>query len=192
VPRVPLPDVGVTSIREPCHRLFRGHYSPFIAPTDSFANPLWLSSASAVSLVRGVCAGCYQPLLPLGFSRRYLYESFLGYQGPCPGGTSECLCLFLPPSHRPSPPRKWVGFPHFPVQTISRRKVFETATIPLCSGLQVCSPPRSFPPQRLIVPGRPRLLPEQNMLRFLRMHRILLTIRIQAIDGVGTCTPQDS
>ena len=30
------------------------------------------------------------------------------------------------------------------------------------------------------------------MLRFLRMHRTLLTIRIQAIDGVGTYTPLDS
>jgi hypothetical protein len=31
----------------------------------------WLSSPSALHLVRGVLAGCYQPLLPTGFSRRY-------------------------------------------------------------------------------------------------------------------------
>ena len=63
MPRVPLPDVGITVIREPCHRLFRGHYSPFLAPTDSFANPRWLSFPSVFRLVEGVFAGCYQPRL---------------------------------------------------------------------------------------------------------------------------------
>jgi hypothetical protein len=28
-------------------------------------------------------------------------------------------------------------------------RLFEAADIPLCSGLQICSPPRSFPPLRL-------------------------------------------
>ena len=51
VPRVPLPDVGITFIRESSNRLFRGHYSPFIAHTDSFANPMWLSPTSAFGLV---------------------------------------------------------------------------------------------------------------------------------------------
>ena len=85
VPRVPLPDVGVTSMRETCFRLLRGHYSPFLALTDSCANPVWLSSTSAFGLVRGVFAGCYQPLLPPGFSRRYLCESFLRCLVPYPG-----------------------------------------------------------------------------------------------------------
>src|SRR5229473_4916525 len=55
-----------------------------------------------LSLVRGVSAGCYQPLLPAGPSRRYLCESFPGCLGPCHGGSAECVCLFLPPRHRPS------------------------------------------------------------------------------------------
>ena len=38
--RAPLPDFGVTSVGETCIRLLRGHYSSFIAPTDSCANPL--------------------------------------------------------------------------------------------------------------------------------------------------------
>ena len=33
--------------------------------------------------------------------------------------------------------------------TTSRKGVFEAADIPLCSGLQVCSPPRSFLPLRI-------------------------------------------
>ena len=92
-------------------RLLRGHYSPFIAPTDSFANPVWLSPTSVCSLVRGVCAGCYQALLPPGSSRRYFCESFLGCLVPCHGGPTKCTYLFLPPCHRPSPTEVWVGFP---------------------------------------------------------------------------------
>ena len=125
-----------------------------------------------LSLVRGVSAGCYQPLLPAGPSRRYLCESFLGCLDPCHGGTwSAFACFFL----------YVIGLPPFPIEVgfpASARQndfltdpFFETAVISLGSGPQVCSPPRSFPPQRLIASGRPGLLSEQNMLRFLRMHR---------------------
>jgi hypothetical protein len=54
-------------------------------------------------LVQGVLAGCYQPLLPAGSSRRYLCESFPGCLVPYHGGPTECSCLFLPRCHRPSP-----------------------------------------------------------------------------------------
>src|ERR1019366_2368728 len=37
-------------------------------------------------------------------------------------------------------------------------RFFETAAISLCSGPQVCSPPRPFLPLRLIAAGQPRLL----------------------------------
>lgn len=40
-----LPVIGITFIREPCHRLFRGHYSPFIAPTDLCAALLHFDSS---------------------------------------------------------------------------------------------------------------------------------------------------
>jgi hypothetical protein len=73
--------------QEAVYRLLRGHYSSFFAPTDSFANPMWLSLPSASGLVQGVLAGCYQPLLPMGSSRRYLCESFLGCLVPYPGGS---------------------------------------------------------------------------------------------------------
>src|SRR5664280_1216290 len=59
--------------------------------------------AFGLGLVQEVFAGCYQPLLPTGSSRRYLCESFLGCLVPCDGGTTECFYLFLPPCHRPSP-----------------------------------------------------------------------------------------
>ena len=112
-----------------------------------------------LSLVRGVSAGCYQPLLPPGSSRRYLCESFPGCLGPCHGGSAECICLFLPPRHRPSPV-------HYRGRLLActrpndfmTDRFFETAAISLCPGPQGCSPPRSFLPLRLIVAGQPRLL----------------------------------
>jgi hypothetical protein len=74
--------------------------------------------------------------------------------------------------------------------TTSRRGVFEAADIPLCSGLQVCSPPRSFLPLRI--------LPQGSRGFYVRAYRApshapdMLTVRIQVIDGTGTCTLSDS
>ena len=50
--------------------------------------------------------------------------------------------------------------------TTSRRGVFEAADIPLCSGLQVCSPPRSFLPLRI--------LPQSSRGFYVRAYRALL------------------
>ena len=158
MPRVPLPDVGITSIRETWTASCED-----ITPRSSLLQthssiPLALLSFG-LSLVRGVSAGCYQPLLPAEPSRRYLCESFPGCLGPCHGGPVECTCLFLPPRHRPSPVHYRGRLPAY-----SRRndfvtdRFFETAAISLCSGPQVCSPPRSFPPLQLIAAGQPRLL----------------------------------
>jgi hypothetical protein len=92
-------------------------------------------------------------------SRRYLCKSFPGCLGPCHGGFAECTCLFLPPRQRPSPVHYRGRLP-----ACTRRndfmtdRFFETAAISLCSGPQVCSPPRPFLPLRLIAAGQPRLL----------------------------------
>jgi hypothetical protein len=106
VPRVPLPDVGVTSIRETCTAS-----SEDIIPTDSCFNPVWLSATSAFGLVRGVFLGCYQPLLLPGFSRRYLCESLLRCPSPCPGGLLSAFAWFFPSIHWPSPSFDWVTRP---------------------------------------------------------------------------------
>jgi hypothetical protein len=78
-----------------------------------------------LSLVRGVSAGCYQPLLPAAPSRRYLCESFPGCLGPCHGGPAESAhaCFFLHVIGLPPHAIK-VGFPFVPVETISRRIAF--------------------------------------------------------------------
>src|SRR5260370_460437 len=49
-----------------------------------------------LSLVRGVSAGCDQPLLLAGPSRRYLCESFPECLGPCHGGTWSAPACFFP------------------------------------------------------------------------------------------------
>ena len=73
-------------------------------------SPLALLSFG-LGLVRGVFAGCDQPLLPAGCSRRYLCESFFRCLIPCHGGPTKCIYLFLPSCHRPPPEVEWVGFP---------------------------------------------------------------------------------
>src|SRR5437667_90748 len=98
-------------------------------------------------------AGCYQPLLLPGLSRRYLCESFLRCPSPCPGGLLSAFAWFFPSIHRPSPSFDWVSFPLPSANTIFRGSAFEAAAISLCSGLRVCSPPRSFPPLQVPLQG---------------------------------------
>jgi hypothetical protein len=110
VPRVPLPNVGMTFTGEkfnpsPARTLLPGRRSYGLIRQSHMA---LLSFGSR--LVQEVFAGCYQPLLPSGPSRRYLCKSFPGCLIPYPGGPTKCIHLFLPPCHRPSPIRHWVGF----------------------------------------------------------------------------------
>jgi hypothetical protein len=52
------------------------------------------------------------------------------------------------------PTCQWVGYPHLPCNDdFSQARFFEVADISLCSGLQVCSPPGSFLPLRLLSQG---------------------------------------
>ena len=139
-----------------CHVRFLEGRIP--AMGSGYSIPLALLSFG-LSLVRGVSAGCYQPLLLAGPSRRYLCESFPKCLGPCHGGPVECTCLFLPPRHRPSPVHYRGRLPAYPrPNDFMTDRLFETAAISLCSGPQVCSPPRSSLPLQLIAAGQPRLL----------------------------------
>lgn len=140
------------------HHLLRERYSSVIAPTDSFANPILALLSFGLSLVPEVFAGCFQPLLPLGSSRRCLCESFLGCLVPYHGGPTECVYLFLPPCHRPSPREVWVGFPLLSANTTSRGGCFRG-----CRHFFMFRPPSLLVSQ--VVPtaaqraaGQPRLL----------------------------------
>ena len=75
--------------------LLGGRYPTFIAPTGSCARPspsprLWLR------LVRGIFAGCGQPLLRNGPSRRYLCRSIRTCLDPYSGGPQGAYTRFFP------------------------------------------------------------------------------------------------
>src|SRR5262249_53933171 len=69
---------------------------------------------------------------------------------------------------------------------------FEVADISLCSGLRVCSPPRSFLPLRDTAAEQLRLLRPSRTCCVTSHASDMLAARIQVIDGTGTLTPQDS
>jgi hypothetical protein len=138
--------------------LLRGRYSSVIAHTDSCVHPLRLSSPSAIrprssSLCRlrsaPAASGMFPTLSP---------GIFLRLPDPMPRRSHE---VHLPVSSFVSSafPRSRVS--RLPASNPRTRlfadRLFEAADIPLCSGLRVCSPPRSFPPL-LTAAGRPRLL----------------------------------
>ena len=72
-----------------------GRYPFFVAHTGSCARP-YPSRLLRHGLVRRVFAGCYQPLLGDGPSRRYLCESFSGCLDLYPGGSQGAHTRFFP------------------------------------------------------------------------------------------------
>src|ERR1700730_12279530 len=152
--------------------LLGGRCPSLIAPTDSCAKPAWLSAPSVFSLVQGVFAGRFQPLLPTGSSRRYLCESFLRCLIPYPAvPQSAFTCFFFCGIGLP-PRRKRVGFRSFSQTRLSARQDFGAADISLCSGLQVCLSPRSFLPLQYCRRAAETFTSGQNALRYLHTHRI--------------------
>src|SRR5580765_5269077 len=140
------------------NRLLRGHYSPVLALTDSFADPTRSPLLRPKPRSRSLCRLLPAPAASGTFPTLSL-RILPCVPCPCHGGSAECTCLFLPPRHRPSPVHYRGRLPACPRQNdFTTDLFFGTAAIPLCSGPQVCSPPRSFPPLRLIAAGQPRLL----------------------------------
>ena len=93
------------------NRLLRGHYSSFIALTDSFANPhLALPFFGYSPRLRSL-----RRLLPApaasGTFPTLCCESFLRCLSPYPGGRLSAFAWFFLNLHRPSPSFDWVDFP---------------------------------------------------------------------------------
>jgi len=95
VPRASSHSRGIT----PCvaaftpHRWALPHPRRYYRPMRQTTS---LSPPTTTGLGRRVFAGCGQPLLGSGPSRRYLCRSFSGCQAPCRGGSSRCTCPLLP------------------------------------------------------------------------------------------------
>ncbi len=166
-------------------RLLAEHYFHFIAPTGSCARPLpwqclWLQ----------VFAGCCQPLLRNGPSRRYLCRSFHTCLDPCSGGPQSAISRFF---------LQGVGLPHVP--NGSAHHAAPTATS-IGSRSRSCSHSLMFKPVCLLAtPIAPTLVPlSAGRARLLhpRVSRFVTSPCSgyanrpnRATGGKGTCTPQD-
>ncbi len=152
--------------------LLGGRYPSVIALMDSRADPLGLSSTSAIASFEESWQVATSPCCPRDLPDDISANPSSDAWSPTPAGPTECLYLLLPLCHRPSPSRDWVGFPLRSANTIFRGRVFEAADIPLCSGLRVCSPPRSFLPLCSSHRAAEAFTFGLNVLRCLRTHRI--------------------
>jgi hypothetical protein len=92
----PFARIGCYLLRRDVLRPVRGHYSSFIAHTDSCARPN--SSYRLRLLIRQVFAGCCRPLLEDGPSRCYLLSLCVGARTPTPQRLSGALVRFFPKS----------------------------------------------------------------------------------------------
>jgi hypothetical protein len=90
----PFARAGCYPSRRDLKNLVGRHYPAFVAPTDSCADPK-PSSCLGIPLVHQVFAGCCQPLLGVGPSRRYLCESFPTCLDPYPGGSCAARTRFF-------------------------------------------------------------------------------------------------
>ena len=100
----------------------------------------------ALRLGQRVFAGCGQPLLGVGLSRRYLCESFLPCLDPYPGGSESALTRFFLSDIGLSCVRTRSALHKFPCSDLSTDPYFGAAVICSCLGPPVCSPPRSLLP----------------------------------------------
>src|SRR5271169_1782848 len=173
-------------------RLLRGHYSSVTAPTDSFANPVWLFFPSALASCKKssqvASSPCCHRDLPDVISANLSSDA---WSPTTAVPRSAYTCFFL----------RVVGLPLERSGSASRFDprirllaggVFEAADISLCSGLRVCSSPRSFLPLHNV--------PQGSRDFYIRAERAslplhapdMLAVRIQAIDGTRTSTLLDS
>jgi hypothetical protein len=128
------------------HRLLRGHYSSVIAPTDSFANPVWLFCPSALASCKKSSQVATSPCCPRDLPD--VVSANLSSDAWSPTTAvprSAYTCFFLRVIGLP-PERSGSASRFSPRIRLLAGGVFEAADISLCSGLRVCSSPRSFLP----------------------------------------------
>jgi len=136
-----LREIGYVSSKgiTPSSSLIQAH-APILCPPAAYGQ----------SLGQRVFAGCHQPLLDIAPSQRYLRESFSRCLDPYPGGPYGALTRFFPQDIGLPQNLSGSALHNSPDNDFSPGFDFEAAVIHSCSGLWVCSPPRSFPPQRIL------------------------------------------
>jgi hypothetical protein len=166
VPRAPLPATSVTHDRvassatskgiTPSSSLLRAH-APNQFPPPAFVYP---------HLSPEVLAGCCEPLLETGSSRRYLCQSVPGCLSPGSRRVVGGICLLLPLPRRPSPnPANGSASPNRPAKRlraagVSRSSLFLTFRPPGWFATQVSPTAAQFlHPHRAAVTYTPEQYP---------------------------------
>jgi len=150
--------------------------APGVAPTPSSAPSLLSNGDASQVSMSGMRPSCLCRLLlapaAIGIFSTLFCESFLACPVRYPGAPIECMRLLPSPMSSAFPLGRLGRLPAFVHVATSRGNDFEAADIPLCSGQQVCSPPRLLPPLRLCRRAAEAYTSGQNVLRCLRTHRI--------------------
>jgi hypothetical protein len=151
---------------------FEGHYSLFIAHTGSCARPP-SSRCLQPWPQQWVFAGCCQPLLEGGPSRRYLCESFQGCLDLCRDGPARCTCPLLPSPATAFPKGQWVGFPVTVRSATSQRALLSQpqSFLNVQASLFACHSGRSYH-SGYSHWAAVTFTSEQNTCRYLHVHRI--------------------
>ena len=192
-----LPSAQSPFARARCYLARRGLLNPvsrcypaIIAPTDSCANPP-PSSCLGATLGHQVCAGCGQPLLGRGPSRRYLCTSFPACLDLYPGGSCGASARFFPHDSGLPPVRTGSALHHVRPAT-SVRRPFRG-----CSHFFLFRPAgllttQVAPTATVSAVGQPWFL-RPSLSRFVTSPCPGYANRLnRAIDGMGTCTPLDA
>ena len=110
-----------------------GHYPTFIAPTGSCASPP-PSPCLGATLGHQVFAGCCQPLLGGGLSRRYLCTSFPACVDLYPGGSCGAHTRFFPHDSGLPLVRTGSALHYVPYSDFRTARFFGAAVMRSCSG----------------------------------------------------------
>ena len=154
VPRAPLPDRDVTSLGA-ISPASRRRALPLLPHSYGLMRQtLILPPPRLPSRPVGLCRLSPVPAGRWSFPTLSLHV-FPWMLGPIPRRLPWCSLPFLPRGLRPSPQFDRVGSPAIhPYSDFRTENFFGAAGIPLCSGLQVCSPPRSLRPIPPLLYGR--------------------------------------
>ena len=166
------------------------YYPAFIAPTGSCASPPPSSCLNA-TLGHQVCAGCGQPLLGGGPSRRCLCASFPACLDLYPGGSSGAHARFFPQDIGLPPVRTGSALHHVRTATSVRRPCRGCSHCVMCRPAGVLTT-QVAPPATAYAAWQPWFL-RPSLSWFVTSPRPGYTNRPhRAIDGMRTCTSSDA
>ena len=180
--------LGCYPAQESVVRSLDRRYPILIAPTDSCARPPasgTLCFRSGRQSLQDVARPCWPEVLPGVISAHLSPDAW--------SPTPALLLVHLPVTSQETSAFANLGaarqHAHIPYGDFCTGVLLGAADIRSCSGLRVCSPPRSLPPHR--DSGQPWLL-RPSIARFVTLPCLGYASRPnRAIDGVGTHTPLD-